>query len=98
MSTYAKAGPSSAGPARSWRIAGALLLNAALVALPAAAGLAATSPVTLAAIGAATLGVALLADRLGARHRRHDWARLGDTTLVSLAVVAFGSPALAVLY
>jgi len=108
MTTHAKPGPHAVGPARSGRLTGALLLNGSLAALPTLGrhgGAPAPPAPVLAAIGAAALGVALLADRLGRAARRPDprgWRRrasaLCDAALVSLAVLAFGSPALAILY
>ncbi|AHG88680.1 chemotaxis sensory transducer [Gemmatirosa kalamazoonensis] len=96
------------GPA-SARLGGALVLAVALLAAPLAdaRGWVSPSSSALVAIGVAALGVAILGGRLTAVARRSSGARAGwhreigvvcDGALVSLAVLAFGAPALAPLY
>jgi methyl-accepting chemotaxis protein len=111
-SANANHGPGSATTAArsaaAARLGGALLLTAALLSAPVAEswGWHAPSSGALVAIGAAALVVALVGGRLTAMVRRAGnaagWRReiavLFDWALVSLAVLAFGSPALAPLY
>jgi methyl-accepting chemotaxis protein len=111
-SANANHGPGSAATAArsaaAARLGGALLLTAALLGAPVAESRGWHAPASgaLVAIGTAALVMALVGGRLTAMVRRAGnaagWRReiavLCDWALVSLAVLAFGSPALAPLY